>query len=83
MILRFYKVPRLNSIRRLIDFMVSPIIFVVDEKVKSGGYFRIQTLSEYLNEVYYQLENFVNGGYSAYSFEDEHFLSYKEVFGEE
>ena len=76
------KISRLKTLFRLIESILAPIIWVCNKEYQNGGYFRFQSLSEYLNWISEFGEEFIMGYYDYYSFDDEYFLTYEEVFGE-
>jgi hypothetical protein len=46
------------------------------------GYWKVQTIQEYLESIKYDFDAVIKGYIDVFTFEDEHFLTYEEVFGE-
>jgi hypothetical protein len=81
--LKRFKVFRLRTLTRLLnDIFSGPIIWVVDSTVKKGGYFKFESLPGYLEWIYNDIEELIKGYYDCYTFEDEKFLTYEEVFSD-
>lgn len=70
--LRRMRLSRLEHLSRLIDDFISPIIWVCDDSKEQGGYFRIQTLQEYLENIKYDFDGVVKGYIDVFTFTDAH-----------
>ena len=72
------KIDRLLYMFKLIEDFI-PIRWIVE---KPKGFYKFLTLNEYLVNIAFDIECILKGYYVFLFFEDEHFLTYDEVFGD-
>ncbi len=61
---------RIEKIIDVIESAFTPVIWVVDPTVEAGHYFKVQSLSEWLEGILWDAEAAIKGYYQYYQFED-------------